>query len=585
MILSYIVRKAKINPMTFRSRSLITASIVFGGVFLFLGTTSADASTLFFIDSSFDKLHRNSLQATLRAEGVNVKIYLDDAYWNSLSLNSKSNVDKTIDTLAEDFDAFIYPKVTEVFGRESNPGIDGDPKITILLTEMREGVGGYFREEDGFQSSVVSNSNAREMFFIGAGFLGNIKNIDAFTAHELQHLIHHNQKNKILGVREEVWINEMMSEVASTIAGLNDIYPASNLSGRVRNFLDNPSDSITKWENEERDYSSVSMFGHYMMDHYGVNFYVNLTKSRKRGINAIEDALLTTGFNISFEEVFENWVVANLLNNCNIVPRNSFCYLNPNLSYGNLHISFSRGVDGGKSITRNDTTAAWQGNWISFSRDLELTRPSDHILVVEFSKPITRKFIVPYAVMFKNKLPQVYFLEVSGSKAKFYVEDFGFDIKEIVLMPIYEDRSIYSSLSSFSINAYLSDSAPADALISVTPDSFSGTLLEGALVRAEGFDKVYIIKGAYKRWVQAPQIIDAYGHLRWEDVLTVEAEELNKYLEVTLIQKTGDERVFWTSIKGQKRWIKTLDEFLSLGYNFGMVYEVNEEELNFYVDI
>ncbi|MEX0877571.1 MAG: hypothetical protein WDZ40_01750 [Candidatus Spechtbacterales bacterium] len=584
--------------MEFKVKNKVFLGIVVGGVFLLLlvfASHSAYAQTsgsvLFHVDSGFDNSTRSSVSATLRHESERAYFYVEDDYWSSVSLSTRSGALSNLDDIGDNFDLEIYPKVTDVFGIEWTPGIDNDPKTTVLITNMREGIGGYFREEDEIKRTQAPTSNEREILYLNSDFLGNPLYLKSFLAHELQHLIHYNQKNRLLNVREELWVNEMMSEVAPTIAGLNDTYQGSNLQSRVRTFLGNPSDDMTRWNNDQADYGVVSMLGHYLYGRYGDDFFTALIKSDNSGILGINDALESVGADKKFQDVFNNWVIASLVNNCTVSPVNAYCYRNPNLNYNNLHITFEGAKEGGKIISQSDTTFPWQGNWKSYSREAVVEQPDDHVFVLTFNKPQGSLFTVPYAVYPYSGPPQIFYMELSGNSGKFYLEDFGYKYGEVVLMPVLQNFLGNTPLVNYSITAEITETVPLDATKSmVATESAPVFFPDGALVREEGNDRVYIIKNtpegnSYKRWVQAPQIIDMYGHLSWDNVLVVDRGVLDEYEDVSVIRYTGDRRVYIVSATGEKSWITTEEEFLGLGLRFDMVYEINEREFNFYATL
>ena len=106
---------------------------------------------------------------------------------------------------------------------------------------------------------------------------------------------------------------------------------------------------------------------------------------------------------------------------------------------------------------------------------------------------------------------------------------------------------------------------------------------DGSLIRARGDYKVYIVKGNYKRWIQTAEIFNAYGHLRWEDIIEVEPEELNNYQDTWLIRADGDPRVYEVNADGTKHWLNmTADQFTVSGRLWDMVYLVNSNERDSY---
>ncbi|HZZ99286.1 MAG TPA: hypothetical protein VFK07_01070, partial [Candidatus Paceibacterota bacterium] len=155
----------------------------------------------FFDNSSFDLNGRSSLPATLELVANHAYYYVDDQYLDSLSSDERTAMMQQLVGLANEFDNNIYPKETAFWGSEADPGIDGDAHITVLLEELKSGTGGYFDSSNGYPTSVAPNSNEREMLILNADSL-NQGHLDAFLAHEMQHLISFNQKDLLHHVTE-----------------------------------------------------------------------------------------------------------------------------------------------------------------------------------------------------------------------------------------------------------------------------------------------------------------------------------------------------------------------------------------------
>src|SRR3989344_6303652 len=108
----------------------------------FLGVAlSAEAATFgqvsrFSVDPSFDALSREELQAVLVHESSQLYISVEQDWWNSLDSVSQSALQTNLQLLAFEFERTIYPTLTSVFGSEWNPGVDGDPKVTVLAHRM-----------------------------------------------------------------------------------------------------------------------------------------------------------------------------------------------------------------------------------------------------------------------------------------------------------------------------------------------------------------------------------------------------------------------------------------------------------------
>lgn len=234
----------------------------------------------FFVDSSYDALNRATLKATLIEEGERAHFYVENGWWESLS--SVDAAKAAIQDLKNEFDSNIYPKMTKVYGPIWEPGIDNDPKITILISRIKEGAGGYFNSADEYPQKLAAYSNEREMIYLNSLYY-NASRAKAFLAHEFQHLITFYNKEKKYNLDEEVWLNEARSEYAPTLMGYDNVLVGSNLDKRISDFLRNPTDSLTEWANVTADYGSANLFMQYLVDQYGEQILTKIMQSPRAG--------------------------------------------------------------------------------------------------------------------------------------------------------------------------------------------------------------------------------------------------------------------------------------------------------------
>jgi hypothetical protein len=335
-------------------------------IFLFSIPLFAFADTLgetreFYIDSTYDFSQREKISATLRKVSSRAYFYIEDAWFLALEEKERENVLKILEEISQEFDEVIYPKLTSFFGSEWNPGIDGDPKITILFHKMRKDAAGYFNSGDEYPKIQNPRSNQREMIYLNAE---NISSpiLKSYIAHEFIHLITFNQKNRIYGVEEETWLNEARAEYAPTFLGYDKEYEGSYLWQRVKQFISNPSDSLTEWQNSKSDYGVVNLFIQYLVDHYGTIILADSLKSNQVGIPSLNYALRKNGFQKDVSSIFVDWLITLYLNDCSYGP--NFCYKNENLK--NLKITPSLIFLPSTQLTEinlNYSIKEWSGNW------------------------------------------------------------------------------------------------------------------------------------------------------------------------------------------------------------------------------
>ncbi len=430
-------------------------------IFLFLAVGSVRAANTgdlvnFNVDKDFDASARVQVSATLIKTTDNLYFYVETAWWDSQPQAKQLEILSDLDNLSNEFDTHIYPTLTSVFGQEWKPGVDGDNKITILFEAMNSAEGGYFNEADEYIKLQVPTSNEREMLYLS---LDNIddKRLKIFLAHEFTHLITFNQKNKIFGVEEDTWLNEARADYSSTILGYDDKYEGSNLQQRVNDFIENPSDSITEWLSTKYDYASVSLFTHYLVDHYSIGVLIDSLKSKYVGIDSINYALQKSGSKDNFAQIFTNWTIASVLNDCSV--NKEYCYLNQNLTNFRLEPSLNfLPLTGNVSLSVSNITKSWTGNWLKFiggNGDLKL----------DFLSLKGLTFQVPYIVEDSAGSYAVKFLTLDqNEKGEIDISKFGTDYKSLIIIPSLQS-DVYKSDDSeptypYSYTVAITGSAP-----------------------------------------------------------------------------------------------------------------------------
>jgi hypothetical protein len=420
----------------------VIKKIIFVVIIFFLaGINTAKAANVgdivnFDVDKGFDASGRTRISSTLVKTGAKLYFYIEKLWWDSQTQAKQVEILADLDNLSDEFNNNIYPTLTSVFGSEWNPGIDNDSKISILFESMNSTEGGYFREADEYDKLQLPNSNQREMLYLSVSHIDD-PDVKIILGHEFTHLITFNQKNKIFRVEEDVWLNEARADYSPTILKYDSNYNGSNLQQRVKDFIENPSDSITDWSSTKYDYASLGLFTQYLVDNYGVNILSESLKSRSVGIKSINEALLKNGAKENFAQIFTNWTITLAINDCS--QNSKYCYSNQNLS--NLRVSptlIFLPLTGSSSLSATNITKDWSGNWqkiIGGSGDLKL----------EFSSLTGLNFKVPYIIYYKNNNYSVKFLEFDNNgKGEVNIQDFGINYKSLVIIP-----SLQTKLSGF----------------------------------------------------------------------------------------------------------------------------------------
>lgn len=235
------------------------------------------------------------MTATLRAATPHLALFLQ---------NGLQYPEADLQRAAELFESAIYPCVRNLFGSEWTPGVDNDPRLTVLVGNI-PGVAGYYSSADQYPRAVNPFSNEREMFYLNAGairlgspqFLGTM-------AHEFFHMVQWANDPA-----EETWVNEGLAELSAEFCGAGASF--------VNAFIANPNTQLTTWAPTPSaaapHYGAAYLFMRYLAERFGRDSLADLVREPGRGIAGIEAWLARRG-GPSFEEVFKDWTVANLVN-------------------------------------------------------------------------------------------------------------------------------------------------------------------------------------------------------------------------------------------------------------------------------
>ncbi|MEK7615713.1 MAG: hypothetical protein AAB420_00725 [Patescibacteria group bacterium] len=476
----------------------------FLGIFFAVGVPFAYADTigqqeLFSIDSQYDSKGRAQVNATLHAVSQKAYFYVADDYWNALDATGRTNLENLMIGMGNEFDTKIYPLETGFFGLDPIPGIDGDPRITMLLTALRSNVGGYFDSAHGYSKTTVPYSNQREMLYLNTSQFSDTARMYPFVAHEFQHLISFNQKELLRNVSDDIWLNELRSEYAPTLVGYNQVYQGSNLQRRVNSFFQYPSDSLTDWPNDLADYGQVGTLGEYIAERWSSRIIADTLPTTAAGARSLDEALMKNGYSQSFDDLFASWMLANLLNNTSLSP--FYGYSRPELA--SLRVEPTQRILG-----LNDTTVlsfpfstkGWEQRWYDIQALAPSEKPILKITANTFSGISNVR--IPYLAFRADGTTEYRMLSGISGSGEFTIPDIGTSVTRIILMP-------YLRVSgALDISVQRVD----EKSLFVSPEQFG--LHEGDFIRAEGDKDIYIINQfGYKRIVLSPQICLQYGHL------------------------------------------------------------------------
>ena len=238
------------------------------------------------------------LEARLLAVGNHCYIYMEDSAIVFLGGNVAS---ERGELYRDEFDSTIYPRVTDLSGNPEGVlgDIDGDSRIIILLSTNPVSYYGFDNEFDR------AYSNLCEMVYIRY----TTSYILGVISHEFQHLILFNHDSD-----ETPFVFEALAQYAAKYTG--SLIPWDNLTWGVSEFLLHPEDSLIYWTpntggaEAEADYGSAYLFALYLAEQFGVDFMRNIVLEDSDGAEGIMATLEDMGYNITFNELYLNWITA-----------------------------------------------------------------------------------------------------------------------------------------------------------------------------------------------------------------------------------------------------------------------------------
>jgi hypothetical protein len=302
--------------------------------------------------------------STCRAVGTNCYVFVENAQWGGRVTQA------IVDSVRNAFDIRtpanpakgIYQTDVDAFGNP--PDVDNDPRIIILLLDIKDGytgtggyVVGYFHS---LNETSLSGSNKAEIYYLDCNPLDLTKPAGledglSTTAHEFQHMIHYNYDPN-----EVPFINEGCSLVAEVNAG----YPIYTQSG----FVGETNHSLFDWRagdinNVLKDYSRAARFMTYVRDQFGMGFFKPLVRMNLQGADGMTVTMQQYGISWSFADLVQNFEIANMVNDRAIDTKYGYLYpsivktsgttlMTPSYAqsdfiepYGALFLSFKVGSD------------------------------------------------------------------------------------------------------------------------------------------------------------------------------------------------------------------------------------------------
>ncbi len=423
---------------------------------LFFWVGQASAAEVFQVESPYDSYSRSELEATLVKSTNEINFYIESHWWDGLSQREKNIVDEILYNSSVEFERKIRPKMEEFFGSMPDHPVDKSQKLTVLFHRMVSSAGGYFNSGDQYKTTQYPRSNEKNLVYINASYIAS-GTLDGLLAHEYTHLITFNAKDKKYRVNEATWLNEARAEYMPTWLGYDN---DQEIAKRLTSFLRSPETSLTQWENTAGNYGVVNIFTHYLVDHYGIEILSDSFKSNKVGIESINEALAKNGYKESFADIFTDWTIAVLINDCSLGQK--YCFLTEELkelrlapSTNFLPISYSSSYSTRRSA--KEWSAVWQ-RVVGGKGDLYL----------EFEGATGLDYRVPYLIC-KGDDCTINFLSLNSlNQGRLTVREFDKNETSIIFIPsLVSDNNGREAIFSWKVSSMETESVKIEELLAI----------------------------------------------------------------------------------------------------------------------
>ena len=225
--------------------------------------------------------------------------------WVEMSVAYSRNEAQAI---AERVEEEILVPLHRLFNYAVPPGVDGDPRYTIvIINNIQVTASGFFPPAHAIPRTVNRQSNQREMVVINLalddGFILFEQLIVEVAAHEYQHILMHHRD-----FDEENWLSEAFSTFSEYYT-----FGEDPVTFQADEFLAAPDTALTKLnlgDNLDAKYGAGNLFMIFIAEQYGNEIMARLHAESADGWRGV-DKVLRESAGVSADTVFADWVLAN----------------------------------------------------------------------------------------------------------------------------------------------------------------------------------------------------------------------------------------------------------------------------------
>lgn len=229
-----------------------------------------------------------------------IRIMTDHAKWwvqNDVSVDVNA-----LRQNANFFESNVYPTDRRLYGSEWTPGIDGDPRINILIVRIPGAAAGYFSGSDELPLWVNQYSAQREMVYVNSlSARAGDRYLNSVVAHEFCHMIEYG-RNK----RSSVWFNEGHAQLCELANGFG--------LPHAQTFISLPDTQLNDWPDIEQSqayYGQAQLFLEFLRQHAGGDALINAFIDHGIDTPADLDAVLRARGQKGLDDQYADFVAAN----------------------------------------------------------------------------------------------------------------------------------------------------------------------------------------------------------------------------------------------------------------------------------
>jgi hypothetical protein len=224
--------------------------------------------------------------------------------------------------MLDQFDNVMYPTNTTIYG-EPLPRGDEGTKVWLLILNIRDDayydpdqttyIAGYFSagESATYNKNIIHIDSYAWADRTGPG-VDRPYLYEGIVAHEFEHLIHFD-----IDPDEPSWVDEGLADIAGYFCGYG------HFSGHIANYMPfHPFTPLTFCGSSLADYGVSYLFILYLYENFGGSPFISaLVQEQANGIEGIENTLAAFGYTDTFDEVFDDWTIANYLDDTRVNDR------------------------------------------------------------------------------------------------------------------------------------------------------------------------------------------------------------------------------------------------------------------------